>query len=187
MIIGIDEVGRGAWAGPMVVGAVAIDQPLEWLRDSKLIAAPARERFAEHIENEASYCSTGWVSSEEIDTMGLTKATTLAIRRALRGAPEATEIIIDGSYDYLPHVRHARPVENADAFIPAVMAASIIAKVARDKHMAELATRYPAYGLEKNVGYGTAEHRAALQDHGPVLTLHRCKNVRPLREMLEVA
>ncbi|MBR5388998.1 ribonuclease HII [Candidatus Saccharibacteria bacterium] len=183
-ILGIDEVGRGPWAGPLVIGACILPKDEEgnypdWvepLTDSKKLSKKKREEYAEIILNEAVATGLGWVSSRELDNIGLSKALKLATRRAveeikLRHASFA-EIVIDGTTNFLEGTSLEKYVTNlkkADLLIKEVSAASIIAKVARDNYMAALAEKYPDYGFDKHVGYGTAAHKAALMRCGPCL------------------
>jgi ribonuclease HII len=180
ILVGIDEVGRGCWAGPMVVAAVILRQPLEGLRDSKLLSAKMREHLAERVHKCAD-TSLGWVSAMDIDTLGLTAATTLAMDLALAGLEtDWDEIIIDGNYNYLPHESNVRVLPRADVTIPAVSAASIIAKVARDAYMKKAAASFPDYGFEMHVGYGTALHKLRLAALGPC-SLHRM-SYKPVKD-----
>ncbi len=172
LIIGIDEVGRGCWAGPLVVGAVILEKPILGLVDSKTITRSKRTLLAQQIKVESLAHSTGWVTASEVDTLGLTAATTLAIKRAIDAMTDYDQIIIDGSFNYLPNNPKARALIKADGSVPCVSAASILAKVARDDYMIEQTTNYPMYGFDKHVGYGTAQHRAAIIDYG-VTPLHR--------------
>lgn len=177
MILGIDEVGRGPWAGPLVVGAVVLGKvTIEGLNDSKKLSAKRREVLAEEIYAKAAGWGLGWVSAEEIDNIGLSEALKVATIRAVEQITVPYhEIIIDGTINFLKETTKGRFVTTlakADGLIPAVSAASIIAKVARDAYMAEQADRYPHYGFEKHVGYGTANHKKALLEHG-VTPLHR--------------
>ena len=177
-ILGIDEVGRGPWAGPLVIGAVILqDQKPAWvdeLTDSKKLTAKKREALNEIILKEAAATGLGWVSSRELDEIGLSNALKLATRRAVIAVQTQhvpfTEIIIDGTNNFLVGTKLAPYVSilpKADFLVKEVSAASIIAKVARDRYMYELANEYPEYGFEKHVGYGTAAHQAALAKFGP--------------------
>jgi ribonuclease HII len=171
MIIGIDEVGRGAWAGPMVVGAVAFDDDY-FYKDSKVITSQAREIFDKEIRSRAVFCELGWVTSEEIDRWGLTRATTEAIKRAINKAPSNADFMIDGAVNYLPGRQNVSFEPRADATYSNVAAASIIAKVARDNYMKQLSKQYPQYGFDTHVGYGTPKHKTALKRYG-VTNVHR--------------
>lgn len=190
MIIGVDEVGRGAIAGPLVIGAVALEtdpdlyknkegqwriKPMpdyDWIKDSKLITKTERPLAARRIDEVALACSVGVVSSAEVDKMGLTKATTEAITRALVSMPDFDQVIIDGNYNYLPNEPRAIPITDADNFIPVVSAASIIAKVYRDNLMQKYSGLYPEFGFDEHVGYSTPRHKQALVDHVPC-DIHR--------------
>lgn len=176
MILGIDEVGRGPWAGPVVVGAVVLgDQPIEGLTDSKKLTKKRREALDALIRAKASV-GLGWVSPAEIDEIGLGPALKLATIRAVEGVKGAYhEIIIDGTINFLKETtkgRYVTTMAKADLLIPSVSAASIVAKVARDNYMAEQALVYPGYGFERHVGYGTAAHQQAIQKLG-LTPLHR--------------
>ncbi|MBR5418766.1 ribonuclease HII [Candidatus Saccharibacteria bacterium] len=186
-LLGIDEVGRGPWAGPLVVGACVLREPIEGLNDSKKLTAKRREALAAEI-HEKAYCGLGWVSAAELDELGLSQALRKACREAVKAVqaqkPEFNEIIIDGTINFLsdtPLGKYVSVLPKADALVPEVSAASIIAKVARDNYMVELAERFPEYGFEKHVGYGTALHRAALEKYGPCEE-HR-KSFRPVAEL----
>lgn len=181
MIIGIDEVGRGAIAGPLVVGAVALPEPqtnFHWvseLRDSKKLSPIKREKLSQIISKNAIFLQLGWVSSDEIDGFNdnnIGRSLRLAAARSLVGLklhPE-DQIIIDGNVNFLKDTifeSNTTAVIKADDKIKAVSAASIIAKVARDRYMRELDQLYPKYGFKKHVGYGTKFHFSALSDFGP--------------------
>lgn len=182
VVVGVDEVGRGCWAGPMVVGAVILNQPILGLKDSKKLSKKQRELLTELIKVEAKY-SLGWVSHSEIDAIGLSAATTLACQRAIENLnADYDEIIIDGGINFLPDNPKATCLIKADDTVPAVSAASIIAKVMRDNFMAEQAVQFPKYGFEKHVGYGTKIHIDALKQFGPT-RIHRM-SYKPLQVYL---
>lgn len=177
-ILGIDEVGRGPWAGPLVIGAVILpDEKPTWvdeLNDSKKLSAKKREYLNEIILKEATATGLGWVSSKELDEIGLSNALKLAARRAVEEVKQKHapfhEIIIDGTQNFLAGTsleKHVSVLKKADFLIKEVSAASIIAKVARDHYMCELAQKFPCYGFEKHVGYGTTAHKKALETFGP--------------------
>ena len=177
MILGVDEVGRGPWAGPLVVGAVVLGEaPIEGLTDSKKLSAKRRDQLDILIREQASGWGLGWVHADELDTLGLAESLRVATIRAVEAvnAPYH-EIIIDGTINFLKETakgKYVTTLAKADLLIPSVSAASIIAKVARDAFMAEQAVDYPGYGFEKHVGYGTAVHRSAIDTLG-ITPLHR--------------
>lgn len=181
--VGLDEVGRGCWAGPLVAGAVILKTPITGLRDSKRLSKAQRERLSATIQVEAAAASLGWVTPEEVDSLGLTEAVRLAMRRALDQITlPYEELIIDGNLNFFPDNPKARAIIKADDSVPTVSAASILAKVARDRYMAEIAPRYPDYGFDKHVGYGTALHLERLKLHG-VSDLHR-RSFKPVRALI---
>ena len=168
MILGIDEVGRGAWAGPLVVGAVVLGgTEIDGLTDSKKLTPKKRNMLAKQIKEQAAAVGLGWVSAETIDRIGLSKALNMATRLAAKDIDaKYSEIIIDGTVDLLEDKR-VTTLKRADLLIPSVSAASIIAKVARDYYMSEVVHKdYPEYGFDKHVGYGTLAHSAAIGLHG---------------------
>ena len=183
-ILGIDEVGRGPWAGPLVVGAVVLSGgAIEGLTDSKKLTAKRRVVLADEIVTSGAGIGLGWVEAREIDELGLSRALKLATRRAVEEvrAPYH-EIIIDGTVNFLAGTKlekHVTVLAKADLLVAEVSAASIVAKVARDKYMVELSERYPEYGFEKHVGYGTAKHLAALREYGA--TREHRESFRPVK------
>jgi ribonuclease HII len=177
MILGIDEVGRGPWAGPLVVGAVVLgDAIIEGLTDSKKLTKKKRDALDVLIRRDAAGCGLGWVPAEEIDQIGLSAALRLATIRAVEQVKAPYhEIIIDGTINFLSETtkgQYVTTLPKADLLIQSVSAASIIAKVARDNYMALQDDVYPGYGFGSHVGYGTAAHRAAIDTLG-VTPLHR--------------
>lgn len=184
MMLGVDEVGRGCLAGPVVAGAVLLDTRIRGLRDSKKLTRLQRERFDGIIRAKAVAYGVGWASPQELDELGLTAAVRLAMERAVA---EITlpydELIIDGNYNFLRNNPKSRCIIKADDLVPAVSAASIIAKVARDHYMAEAAQQYPGYFFENHVGYSTPQHLGALQSLG-ICDLHR-RSFAPVRALLD--
>ncbi len=175
-ILGIDEVGRGPLAGPLVVGAVILpEEEKEWfsdLKDSKKLTAKKREELSKIILAEAA-AGLGWVYRDEIDKFGISEALRLATRRAVKSVQGLhapfSQIVIDGKINFLKGTvleKYVTTVVKADDLIKEVSAASIIAKVARDEYMVKLAEKYPGYGFEKHVGYGTRKHLQAINDLG---------------------
>lgn len=183
VIVGVDEVGRGCLAGPLVAGAVVLGRRINMLRDSKVLTEERREVLAARIKLKALAWGVGWAEPSEIDQHGLTGATSLAMQRALQQIGcQYDEIIVDGSFNYLAQYPQARAIIKADQSIPVVSAASIIAKVARDQYMRDIAAQFPHYQFEKHVGYGTRLHRELLKLHG-ICELHR-RSFKPVQELL---
>ena len=177
MILGIDEVGRGPWAGPLVVGAVVLGgATIDGLTDSKKLSKKRREELDEIIRGQAAGYGLGWVHADEIDELGLSESLRLATKRAVEQVKASYhEIIIDGTINFLQGTKkgeYVTTLAKADLLVPSVSAASIIAKVARDNYMAEQDDIYPGYKFGAHVGYGTAIHRAAIDELG-VTPLHR--------------
>jgi ribonuclease HII len=181
--VGVDEVGRGCWAGPVVAAAVALRTPIVGLRDSKKLTKRRREQLSAQIHAEALAVGLGWVYPQEIDELGLTRAVGLAMERAVAEI-EITfdELIVDGNYNYFASDKRAKAVIKADDRVPSVSAASIVAKVARDSYMASLGSTYDGYGFDAHVGYGTAAHIAALRSLG-VSDIHR-RSYKPIKAFL---
>jgi ribonuclease HII len=173
-VAGVDEVGRGPLAGPVVAGAVILEPngARAWwsdLRDSKLLAAPERERLAARIRAECAW-GVGTVSHELIDALGLTAATKLAMRRAIEALPCRPDMLLIDAVS-LPEYRH-RAIIHGDALCASIAAGSIVAKVARDAMMEAYHPQYPVYGFDSHRGYATPEHLRALDQHGPC-AIHR--------------
>ena len=182
-LVGIDEVGRGSWAGPLVAAAVMLDKPIDGLKDSKLLSKSQREHFARLIIESGAIVGIGWCDVDTINNDGLTSAVTKAMSDALsKITAEYDEVVIDGSYNFLQNIKNVKVIPKADNLVPAVSAASIVAKVYRDKWMTELSKEFPAYGFEKHVGYGTKEHIEKLKANGPC-SLHRVF-YKPVKKLL---
>jgi ribonuclease HII len=187
-MIGIDEVGRGCLAGPLlVVAARQVNDLPEGLADSKVLNRRQREELFILLDGICEF-GEGWVKSTEIDRLGLTKAMRLGVRRALNALNVVSEekIIMDGPVNYLPKkFRKVQCLIDADATVPLVSAASIFAKVSRDRYMTELAKKHPRYGFDSHVGYGTSSHLAALQKFGSLKRVHRqfYSPIKSLREL----
>lgn len=183
-MIGIDEVGRGAWAGPLLVVAAQEIKPIELrLRDSKKLSKKQREGFKEKLRQFCNF-GEGWVEANEIDEHGLAGAMRLGVKRALENLDiqEDEEIIMDGNVNYCPDsYKNVKCVIKADDMYPAVSAASIYAKVTRDDYMAKLKLS-DDYNFATNVGYGTSKHRQAIVDNG--VTEHHRKSFKPIAELL---
>jgi ribonuclease HII len=167
IVAGIDEVGRGPLAGPVMAAAVVLLQPMAGLADSKTLTAKRRERLAEALErSDDALIGLGAASTREIDELNILGATMLAMQRAVARLPVRPDLaLIDGNRTPdLPCPASA--VVGGDREVPAIAAASIVAKVTRDKMMTRLDQRYPGYGWSRNAGYPTAEHRRALRQLG---------------------
>ena len=183
-IAGVDEVGRGPLAGPVVAAAVIVDagtvppELLQSLDDSKKLTAKRRQILAEQIRTHCP-CALGWASVEEIDAVNILQATFLAMRRALNGLePTVTAALIDGNQVPPDLPCAVQTVVGGDGQSWSIAAASILAKVTRDAYMTDLAKEFPVYGWERNAGYGTASHRRALQKYGP--TDHHRRSFAPV-------
>ena len=168
LVAGVDEAGRGPLAGPVVAAAVILDdqQPIAGLADSKALTATRRERMFDEIRAKALCCSIAEASVDEIDRLNILQATLLAMRRAVQGLRlKPVRVLVDGNR--LPQLdMPAEAIVKGDSKVAAISAASILAKVTRDRWCAELHAQYPMYGFAGHKGYGTAEHLAALQAHG---------------------
>ncbi|MCE0484891.1 MAG: ribonuclease HII [Methylacidiphilales bacterium] len=183
IVAGVDEVGRGCWAGPVYAAAAILPDGLRHrhLRDSKLLTPEFREELGEFLCSHGEVrWSIGIASVEEINTHNILRASLLAMRRAVEGLALRPHLcLVDGNQKAgLPGIELT--IIDGDGLCPSIAAASVIAKVARDRAMRELAALYPAYGLENHKGYGTPEHARALTLHGPC-PIHR-RTFKPIRE-----
>ncbi|RUR52826.1 ribonuclease HII [Vreelandella populi] len=183
-LAGVDEVGRGPLIGSVVAAAVILDptRPIDGLTDSKKLTARKREALDVQIREQALAFVVAEASAAEVDQLNIYHATHLAMRRAIDGlAPAAEYLLVDGNR--LPgHVLPGQAVVKGDARHPAIAAASILAKVARDAQMVELDMRYPEYGFARHKGYPTQQHLEALAAHGP-LAEHR-RSFAPVQRQL---
>ena len=172
MIVGVDEAGRGPLAGPVVAAAVILcPDGIPGLDDSKKLSAKRRAELENQIKTHCRW-AIGEASVEEIDRINILQATLLAMTRAVEAlGVEPAEVLVDGNR--LPKWRYtARAIIGGDALHPCISAASIIAKEHRDRFMITMAQDFPGFGWERNMGYGTAQHLAALRQYGPT-PLHR--------------
>lgn len=181
VVAGMDEVGRGSLAGNVVVACVVMppEPVLEWVDDSKKLSEKRREQVYQEIMSIARYVGIGQVSPQEIDEINILEATRKAMREAAAQVP--ADVFLVDAVTGLGLNGMEVPIIKGDATSYAIAAASIVAKVTRDRQMIELDSRYPAYGFARNKGYGTAEHLAALRTYGP-LPEHRrsfLKNILP--------
>ena len=186
-LVGVDEVGRGPLAGDVVAAAVILDpaRPVEGLNDSKKLTEKRRCELAENIRASAAAWCVARASVAEIDSMNILQASLLAMHRAVQGlGVEPAYVLVDGNR--LPRWSYAaEPVVGGDGRVPAIAAASILAKVQRDAEMVELEARYPGYGLARHKGYPTREHLDALKRLG-VTEIHR-RSFAPVRELVTAA
>ena len=186
LVAGVDEAGRGPLAGPVVAAAVILDDlhPIKGLADSKQLGAARREALYDEIRAKALCCSVAQASVEEIDRLNILQATMLAMQRAVQGLRlKPTKVLVDGNR--LPALDVlAEAIVQGDAKVQAISAASILAKVTRDRLLVELHQRHPQYGFDRHKGYGTAQHLAALREHG-ALPVHR-RSFAPVAQALEV-
>lgn len=173
-VVGVDEVGRGSWAGPLSIGAVVVpkDRRLYKLRDSKQLTEPEREALFDRITGWSDAWSVGHVSHAECDRLGMSAAQKLAARRAIEGLGVGVDaVILDGNWDFVGHPV-TRKVIRGDAKCLSIAAASIVAKVVRDRYMRSQAELYPGFDFELNKGYPCPRHKTALQGYGPT-AIHR--------------
>jgi ribonuclease HII len=184
LMAGVDEAGRGPLAGPVVAAAVILDDfnPIAGLADSKKLTALRRERLYDEIRDKALCCSIALATAEEIDRLDILQATMLAMKRAVEGLRlTPAKVLVDGNR--LPTLLVlAEAIVRGDALVPAISAASILAKVYRDRWCNELHQQYPQYGFAGHKGYGTAEHLKALRTHG-ACPQHR-RSFAPVAEVL---
>jgi ribonuclease HII len=169
LVAGVDEVGRGALCGPVAAGAVILGEGFDTdgIDDSKRLAAPRREALAQRIRSGARAWSVGYADVSEIDTLNVLEATRLAMRRAVLGLAERPELLLIDALTIPGLEIPQEPIVKGDALSVSIAAASIVAKVARDAVMRELDGRFPGYGLARNMGYGSEEHRLAIRRFGP--------------------
>ena len=185
LVAGVDEAGRGPLAGPVVAAAVILDAraPIQGLADSKQLSPRRREQLFDEIRAKALCCSIAQASVEEIDRLNILQATLLAMQRAVKGLRlKPNKVLVDGnrlpSLDVL-----AEAIVSGDALVPAISAASILAKVTRDCLLNDLHALHPGYGFDRHKGYGTAQHLQVLQTLGP-LDVHR-RSFAPVARALQ--
>ena len=185
IIAGVDEVGRGPLAGPVVTAAVILDDenPVNGLMDSKQLTEQRREELAQEIRDKAIAWSIGRAEVEEIDDINILQATLLAMQRAVTALPVKPEFVLVDGNRCPSFPCPSKAIIKGDSLVPVISAASIIAKVARDQEMSQLALEYPGYGLESHKGYPTKAHIKALSELG-VTPIHR-RSYSPVRKLLE--
>ena len=185
LIAGVDEAGRGPLAGPVIAAAVILNPAylIDGLNDSKVLTEKKRELLFDEITNHALSYGIGSASVSEIDEMNILQATFLAMRRAVAQlTQEPTEVWVDGNQD--PKLSYpTQLIVQGDALVPAISAASIIAKVTRDRLMQKLDAEFPGYGFAKHKGYGTKVHMEALRSLGA--TKHHRRSFAPVRQVME--
>jgi ribonuclease HII len=182
---GVDEVGRGPLAGPVVAAAVILDdrRTIRGLNDSKLLAPEERERLDVEIRRRAICCSVAEASVEEIDRLNILRAALLAMRRAVEGLREQPSIVLVDGNQRPELAMPVRTVVGGDAKVRAISAASIIAKVYRDRLLVALHDEHPQYGFREHKGYSTPEHLAALREHGACR--HHRRSFAPVRDAID--
>jgi ribonuclease HII len=175
-VVGIDEVGRGAWAGPLMVGAAILprDTRVNGIRDSKLLSEREREALFDKIAGWCVSWSVGGASQEECDRLGMSAAQKLATRRAIEGLSIVPDVAVtDGKWDFVsPSVANVELAVKADLHCLSVAAASILAKVVRDRQMRAMSESYPHWSFDTNKGYPCPVHKAAIKGYGPS-AIHR--------------
>ncbi|MDG2114899.1 MAG: ribonuclease HII [Actinomycetota bacterium] len=174
LVVGVDEVGRGAWAGPLTVGAVVLPKAgrVNGVRDSKLLSPAQRELLFDRIADWALGWSVGHASDRECDELGMSDAQRLATRRAIDALPvQPDRVLLDGNWNYIDYLP-SRTLVKGDLTCLSIAAASIMAKVVRDRLMIEAAQHHPAYGFDGNKGYPAPDHVMALAGYGPS-SIHR--------------
>lgn len=184
LVAGVDEAGRGPLAGPVVAAAVILDelQPIRGLKDSKVLSEKRREALYDEIRAKALCCSIAEASVDEIDALNILQATLLAMRRAVMGLRlKPAMVLVDGNRLPVLDVP-AEAIVKGDALVPVISAASILAKVHRDRWCAQVHDEFPQYGFAGHKGYGTAVHMAALREHGACI--HHRRSFAPVAQNL---
>lgn len=174
IVVGVDEVGRGAWAGPLSIGAVVLprDRRVNGVRDSKMLSERRREELFERLTEWCAVWSVGHVSHAECDELGMSDAQRLAARRAIEGLGVTPDVVLaDGSWDFIGNGK-TRTIVKGDRSCLSIATASILAKVSRDRMMRDEAPNYPAFAFDQNKGYPCPRHKMALQGYGPT-AIHR--------------
>lgn len=183
VVVGIDEVGRGCLAGPLVASAVILSSSIPHLKDSKKLSARQRNILAEQIQLHAVAIGIGWVSPQDVDKFGITQSVAIAMKKSLdQITVDFTTIIMDGNYNFLKNDARVVTVVKADDTVACVSAASIIAKVARDSYMNTISSEFPEYGFDRHKGYGTAYHMNAIKNYG--ITPHHRTSFKPVQSVL---
>lgn len=183
-VVGVDEAGAGAWAGPIVAGAAILPRDVRFpdLRDSKVLSPSQRETVLAELRARGAQLASGQASVEEITRLGLRPANLLAMERAVAGLQVVPDVLLIDWYRLPALSCPQESIAKGDRLIASIAAASVMAKVTRDHLMMELDTRYPAYGFALHKGYGTATHQAALHTHGPS-RVHR-HSFAPIKQLM---
>lgn len=189
-VVGIDEAGRGAWAGPVVAASVILDMSGDFaridefgfVRDSKKISEKRREDMFEKIIAGAMAVGVGIIGNEEIDSLGILRATEMAMHESIRQTEKKVDFALVDDVPFKEFPVEFKPIVRGDGKVISIAAASIVAKVTRDRIMRELAEAHPEYGFDGHKGYGTQAHRQAMEKHG-VLEIHR-KSYAPVGRIL---
>jgi ribonuclease HII len=179
VIVGLDEVGRGAWAGPLSIGAAVLgrDRRVNGVRDSKQLSEPRREMLFDRIASWCTAWSVGHASHQECDELGMSEAQRLAARRALDGLTVTPDMVLmDGNWDFVggdhTGTKSTQTIVKGDTTVLSIAAASILAKVTRDRMMRDQAENYPGFDFDRNKGYPCPRHQLALRGYGPT-PIHR--------------
>lgn len=182
-IAGVDEAGRGPWAGPVAVAAVVLESPIEGLNDSKKLSASARDQLYDEIIAKAFAYSITFVQVPVIDRINIRAATLLGMQRAVRNLSLQPDLVLIDGKDAPAMPSRAEAIIKGDAKVSQIAAASILAKVTRDRFMVRLDRAYPKYGFAKHKGYGTKLHQEALMEYG--VTIHHRKSFAPIKKLLQ--
>tara|TARA_B110000459_G_scaffold203894_1_gene262508 strand:- start:2331 stop:2924 length:594 start_codon:yes stop_codon:yes gene_type:complete len=182
---GVDEAGRGPWAGPVAVAAVILDEnnQIAGLNDSKKLSAITRDRLYDLIIANALSYSITFVEVVTIDKINIREATLLGMQRVIKSLDLSPDLVLVDGKDAPPMPCKVEAIIKGDAKVAAIAAASILAKVTRDRFMVELAKTYPLYGFAQHKGYGTKQHQEALDKYG--VTVHHRKSFAPIRKLLQ--
>ena len=185
VVAGLDEAGRGSWAGPLVAGAVILnlDTKIKGLADSKSLRAPVRQELFQKIIQQAAAWAVGIVASNDIDTLGLTAANILAMRLALKNLKVKPNYFLADGNIFKSETLDGENIINGDRNVASIAAASIVAKVTRDTMMDQLDEEFPQYGFKQHKGYGTNHHWQMLMEHG-VCRIHR-QSFEPIKNLVK--
>lgn len=184
-IVGLDEAGRGSWAGPLVAAAIILpkNSNIKGVKDSKLLSVKKRGELSQKIRKQALDVGIGEVSPSEIDNLGLSKAGQLAFKRAIENLKKKPDFILVDAFLLSKEIKiSSRSIIKGDTICYSIASASIVAKVFRDEIMINYSKKYPEYGFEKHKGYGTKTHQRNLKKHG-ITDIHR-KSYKPIKKLM---